>query len=48
MDLLFKSLVDISSENGKIHEFFEFTTDVLFDPEKKFFLILKSTTMITR
>ena len=28
MDLLFKSLVDISSENGKIHEFFEFTTEV--------------------
>ena len=28
MEDLFKSLVDISFENGKIHEFFEFTKDV--------------------
>ena len=25
---LFKSLVDISSENGKIHEFYEFSNNV--------------------
>ena len=25
---LFKHLIDVSSENGKIHEFFEFTNDI--------------------
>ena len=25
---LFKNLIDVSSENGKIHEFFEFTNDI--------------------